>query len=212
MAACCSCMRLDHRLPITAPAAVPMAAPRTVLLPPVALPIRAPATAPAPAPAAVPFWVWVMSAQPDRARATARPVPMAAERRETKEGVVVMGNSSLSGGVMRWCWAMFAAKWQAASRSKLICVSDKTDTGFGQRVGKLQAGEFGIESIALHELGVGAAVDDFAPIEHEDAVGIDDGAQAMGNDQRGAVTHGFFQGRLNGPFALGVECAGRFVQ
>ena len=47
--------------------------------------------------------------------------------------------------------------------------------------------EAGVDAVAGEELGMGAALGDAAAIEDEDLVGFEDGAEAMGDDDTGAV-------------------------
>ena len=69
-----------------------------------------------------------------------------------------------------------------------------------------------VQTIARHELCVGAGIDDAATVHHHDAVGVDHGAQAVGDDQGRAALHGLFQGGLHRTLALGVERTGGFVE
>ena len=49
-------------------------------------------------------------------------------------------------------------------------------------------------------------------VQHEDQVGREDGAQAMGNDQAAAPFHHPLQRLLDQRLALGIEVAGRLIQ
>lgn len=57
-----------------------------------------------------------------------------------------------------------------------------------------------------------ALFDDAVARQHQDAVGMADGRQAMGDDQRGSPVRQAQQRLLHRPFALIVERAGRLVE
>ena len=63
-----------------------------------------------------------------------------------------------------------------------------------------------------HQLLVGADLDDGSAIEHEDAVGMANRAQPVGDDERGAAVEQSGQALLDQPLALGVEVAGGLVE
>lgn len=55
------------------------------------------------------------------------------------------------------------------------------------------------------QLCVRASLDDRALLEHDDLVGVDDGREAMRDDERRAALGDLVQGRLNAMLGLGVE-------
>ena len=59
---------------------------------------------------------------------------------------------------------------------------------------------------------MGAALDDLAAIHDQDDVGGEDGAEAVGDDDAGAVRHDLFERVLNQRLGLAIEAAGGFVQ
>ena len=64
----------------------------------------------------------------------------------------------------------------------------------------------------VHQLLVGADLGDGSAIKHEDAVGMANRAQAVGDDKRGAAVEQSGQALLDQPFALGVEVTGGLVE
>src|SRR5262245_35882772 len=65
--------------------------------------------------------------------------------------------------------------------------------------------EVGVEAVLGDEGGVRTAFDDAALIQHHDLVGVGDGAEAVGDDQRGAAAAGFFERVLHFGFCGAVE-------
>ena len=57
-----------------------------------------------------------------------------------------------------------------------------------------------------------AALGHLATLQHDDLVGIDDGGQAVGDDQRGAVFRHLLQRRLDLVLGEAVERRGGFVE
>ena len=78
--------------------------------------------------------------------------------------------------------------------------------------GVLDAGEAGVEAVLRHEFIVGAALDDAALAQDEDLAGPADGAEAVGDDEAGAVGHEAVEGFLNEPLGGGVHAGGGFVE
>ena len=68
------------------------------------------------------------------------------------------------------------------------------------------------DTAAGYELVVGAALHDFALLQHAYRVGILDRRQAVGNYQRGAAAHEVVEGLLHQVLTLGVECRGGLVE
>ena len=59
---------------------------------------------------------------------------------------------------------------------------------------------------------MGSALGDLARIEHDDFIGIDNGRQAVGDHQRGAVARDLAQRRLDFLFGEAVKRRGRLVE
>ena len=59
---------------------------------------------------------------------------------------------------------------------------------------------------------MGAALDDPAAVHHQDQVGGQDGAQAVGDDDAGAPGHDALERVLDQRFGLAVQVAGGLVQ
>jgi hypothetical protein len=62
-----------------------------------------------------------------------------------------------------------------------------------------------IVAVGGQQLGVGAAFDDASLIHDQDQIGLFDGRQAVGDDQRRPAGHHLGRGRLDVPFGFGVE-------
>ena len=62
------------------------------------------------------------------------------------------------------------------------------------------------------QFGMCAAFDDAAVIEHEDLVGIDDGRQAVRDDQGGAFARDLLEFGLDDLLGARIQRAGRFVE
>ena len=62
------------------------------------------------------------------------------------------------------------------------------------------------------EFGVGSRLDDAALVDDEDAVGVADGGEAVGDEEGGSSLHEGFEGLLDETLALGIEGAGGFVE
>ncbi|MGF6674388.1 hypothetical protein OKW44_002240 [Paraburkholderia sp. WSM4174] len=77
---------------------------------------------------------------------------------------------------------------------------------------KLQGGKLGIERRAQKQVGVTALRDDAALLQHDNAVRLLYGREAVRDDQRGAVLRGIVQRLLYEAFAGSVERAGGLVQ
>ncbi len=76
----------------------------------------------------------------------------------------------------------------------------------------LDAVQVGVDAVLRHELIMGALFDDAISRQNQDAVGVADGRQAVGDDQGGSAVRQAEQCLLYRPFALVVERAGRFVE
>ena len=57
-----------------------------------------------------------------------------------------------------------------------------------------------------------AALDDRALVEHDDFIGVDDGREAMRDDQRGAAARDAVERVLDLALGEGIERRGRFVE
>jgi hypothetical protein len=64
----------------------------------------------------------------------------------------------------------------------------------------------------LHELGVGAVGEDAALVEDVDDVGLDDGAEAVGDDDGGAVGTKFRQRGLKEMLGFHIDSGGGFIE
>jgi hypothetical protein len=69
----------------------------------------------------------------------------------------------------------------------------------------LQVDELGVPAVAVHQLGVGALLDDAALVEHVDNVGLLDRRQTMGNGNGRTALGGLVQSSLHHLFTLTVE-------
>lgn len=70
----------------------------------------------------------------------------------------------------------------------------------------------GVLAFFADEGGMFAVFDDFAFAEDDDAVEGGDGAEAVGDDDAGAVFHEVFEGVLDEFFGFGVEGGSGFVE
>jgi len=52
---------------------------------------------------------------------------------------------------------------------------------------ELPSGEVGERTRLIHQFGVGSALNQFAVLQHKNAVCIDNGAQTMGNNDAGSL-------------------------
>ena len=59
---------------------------------------------------------------------------------------------------------------------------------------------------------MGAAFDDFPLVEYEDAVGVADGAEAVGDHEAGAAGHEALEGFVDEALAFGVEGGSGLVE
>jgi hypothetical protein len=72
--------------------------------------------------------------------------------------------------------------------------------------------QLAIAAVHRQQLGVRAALDDFARLEHQNLIGAADGGQAMRDDKRRAPGPQPPQTILNHLFALAVQARGRLVE
>ena len=77
---------------------------------------------------------------------------------------------------------------------------------------ELHGVQTGVMAIGSEQLGVGSLLDDASLVHDHDRIGLLDGRQAVGNDQRGAVGHDVIERILDVALGLGVECRRRFVE
>lgn len=80
------------------------------------------------------------------------------------------------------------------------------------RLQLLHADEGTVDAIGGHELVVGALLHYSAMVEHYDAVGMADGAEAMGYDDGGATFHKCVEGLLHRLFTLRIEGRSSLVE
>src|SRR6478735_4664793 len=86
----------------------------------------------------------------------------------------------------------------------------------GRRVGDVTVDlglvQVGVEAAGAQQIVVAAALDDAAVLQHEDAIGGDDGRQAMRDHQRRAADQRVGQCELDRLLRLGVEVRRRLVE
>src|SRR6188768_3069313 len=70
----------------------------------------------------------------------------------------------------------------------------------------------GISAAPFHQAIVAAFFNDAAMIEHDDAIGVTDGAEAMGDDNRGALVQHDIESLLNLCFRQGINAGGSFIE
>jgi len=76
--------------------------------------------------------------------------------------------------------------------------------------GHLAPRQVGEDALALHQLGIGPALDDSAVLAHVDPVSIDDGAEAVGEDNPGRGQA--VEARSDDGLSSVVEGTGRLVK
>ena len=81
------------------------------------------------------------------------------------------------------------------------------DPVWGRFVPLGRADQLGEDAAAADQLGVGAGLDDPAVVEDEDAVGVAQGGQAVGDEDHGAVGPGGVDRLLDQPLADVVQGA-----
>ena len=69
-----------------------------------------------------------------------------------------------------------------------------------------------VEPALVEELLMCTLLDNSAGIENQDQISMGDGAEAMGDDERGSPLQQAFQAVLDQAFAFAVEVAGGFVE
>ena len=77
---------------------------------------------------------------------------------------------------------------------------------------RLQADELGVVAIEREQLFVAALLDQLAAVEDEDAVGVAEGREPVGDGDGGAAAGQGLEGLLNRLFAFGVDVAGGLVE
>ena len=78
--------------------------------------------------------------------------------------------------------------------------------------GILDAGQPRIEALLPDELVVRATLSDAAVFQHENLVGLADGAEPVRDDKRRATDHQPFKRLLNEPLGGGVDTGGGFIE
>ena len=71
--------------------------------------------------------------------------------------------------------------------------------------------QFRIQAVFLHQLLVSALLDEFAVVEDADHIGVADGAEAVGDDEGGAVRAELVEGLLDELLGGVVEGGGGLV-
>src|SRR5690606_21903438 len=79
-------------------------------------------------------------------------------------------------------------------------------------VAELHLVQAAVDPVLGQQLGVGPLLHQFAVFQHQHLVGVLDGGQAMGDDQRGAVRHQVRQRVLHQAFGFVVQRGGGLVQ
>ena len=72
--------------------------------------------------------------------------------------------------------------------------------------------QLGEDAAQMNQLGIGAGLDDPAVVEDEDAIGVAQGGQSVGDEDDGAIGAGGVDGLLDQPFAGVVQCRGALVE
>ncbi|MNI31726.1 hypothetical protein D3C73_856170 [compost metagenome] len=76
---------------------------------------------------------------------------------------------------------------------------------------ELQARQLGVKSTLGDEALMGSFLDNATVFKHENSVSLEDGCQAMGDDERRAVFHQPVKRALYQRFAFGIERGGRLI-
>src|SRR5580700_758678 len=79
-------------------------------------------------------------------------------------------------------------------------------------VGELQPVQLRVQAAEREQLLMGAAFDDPARIQHDDAVGLLYGGKPVRDDEGGAVAHQLRERRLDVPLGLRVERRRRLIE
>jgi len=107
-----------------------------------------------------------------------------------------------------WCaggYRHLSGVGSAGEQDVSVAESDTVGaTGLDLAAGELLGVEPGVEPVASEELGVRALLDDPAGLENQDEVGAEDGGQAVGDGDRGALLGGVLECLLDQSFAGGV--------
>ena len=74
------------------------------------------------------------------------------------------------------------------------------------------AAEAGVHAVLRDKFIVRALLNHAAMVEDVDAVGVAHGAQAVGDDEAGAMRHEMLQRLLNLPFGLGIDAGSGFIE
>ena len=69
-----------------------------------------------------------------------------------------------------------------------------------------------IQAFSGYQFGMRTAFDDLTAVDDQDQVGCQDGAEAMGDNDAGALSHDALQGFLDELFRFAVQAAGGFIQ
>ena len=77
---------------------------------------------------------------------------------------------------------------------------------------KLQAGQASVEAAFHQQLLVGARGNQPALVQHRDIIRVQNGRQAVGDNDGRAIFHQFLQRQLHLVLAFSVQCAGCLIQ
>src|SRR3954468_6008407 len=86
-----------------------------------------------------------------------------------------------------------AAPYKRRNRSRSMCGAARPTL----RGEELAFVELAVGQAGFHEVFVLAFADDFAAIHDDDSIGREDGAEAVGDDEGGALVHEAFDGLLD---------------
>ncbi len=147
-----------------------------------------------------------MFAQPVAARAPARATIRAAAQAGGGLGGFGEGHVSSFFRVERGEASELACRLNARGTRG----DDKPSSGWN--LIELHGGQFGVKTISVHQLGMGADIDDGARFQRDDAIGIDHRTEAVGNDQGGPGLHRLLERQLDSPLAFSIKRTGGFVK
>src|SRR3970282_1859541 len=82
----------------------------------------------------------------------------------------------------------------------------------GGVVDQLRRVDFGVNLAGLEQFLVPAAGDDGGVVQHQDLIGVENGADALGDDKARPALHQPHQGLLDAPLRLEIDAGSRVVQ
>ena len=102
-------------------------------------------------------------------------------------------------------------RWRSSSQACLELEACPVDL-FLEAVAELRGVDFLVDRAGADQLGMGALGGDATVVDHDDLVGPQDGADALGDDEAGAIFHDHLQGVLDLRLGLDIDRAGAVVQ